>query len=106
MPRTWKLEDAKARFSEVVRLARSEGPQRVTVRGRDAVVVVAAEEMARLRPEPGETAASLLAFLRGLDFHELDLEPRQRDVGREPPDLAAWDEETGAADPAAGGPRP
>jgi antitoxin Phd len=32
--RGWKLEDAKARFSELVRLARSEGPQRVTVRGR------------------------------------------------------------------------
>ena len=32
--RGWKLEDAKARFSEVVRRAQSEGPQRITVRGR------------------------------------------------------------------------
>lgn len=31
----WKLEDAKARFSEVVRRARSEGPQRVSVRGKE-----------------------------------------------------------------------
>jgi len=36
----WKLEDAKARFSEVVRHAREDGPQRVTVRGQDAVVVM------------------------------------------------------------------
>jgi prevent-host-death family protein len=39
--RVWKLEDAKARFSEVVKLALSEGPQRVTRRGRPAVLVVA-----------------------------------------------------------------
>ena len=36
------VEDAKARFSEVVRLAREQGPQRVTVRGQDAVVVLTA----------------------------------------------------------------
>ena len=37
----WKLEDAKARFSEVVRRAREQGPQRVTYHGKDAVVVIA-----------------------------------------------------------------
>ena len=52
----WRLQDAKARFSELVRLARQAGPQRVTVRGRDAVVVVASEEYDRLRhPEAGGT---------------------------------------------------
>jgi antitoxin Phd len=45
---TWKLEDAKARFSEVVRLARERGPQKVTVRGQPAVVILAAEDYARL----------------------------------------------------------
>ena len=45
----WKLGQAKARFSEIVRLAAAGQPQRVTVRGRDAVVVVAAEEFDRLR---------------------------------------------------------
>ena len=39
----WKLGDARARFSEVVRLAAAGEPQRVAVRGRTAVVVVAAE---------------------------------------------------------------
>ena len=40
----WKLQDAKARFSELVRRARLEGPQRVTIHGKDAVVVVATNE--------------------------------------------------------------
>ncbi len=46
----WKLQDAKARFSELVRRAQTEGPQRVTVRGRDAVVVIAADELESLLP--------------------------------------------------------
>lgn len=46
----WKLEDAKSRFSELVRLARERGPQRVTVRGQDAVVVLSAADYASLSP--------------------------------------------------------
>lgn len=49
-PRTssnkWQLQDAKARFSEVVDRAQSEGPQVVTRRGEDAVVVVSARQWA------------------------------------------------------------
>ncbi len=37
---TWKLEDAKAKFSEVVRRAHDQGPQYVTVRGKPAVAVI------------------------------------------------------------------
>ena len=37
---SWKLQDAKARFSEVVRRARSGEPQQVTVHGEEAVIVV------------------------------------------------------------------
>ena len=47
---SWKLEDAKARFSEVVRLAESGLPQHVTVRGREAVVILSAADYARLAP--------------------------------------------------------
>lgn len=36
----WKLQDAKARFSEVVRRARAGEPQRVTLHGKEAVAVV------------------------------------------------------------------
>jgi prevent-host-death family protein len=55
-PGRWLLQDAKARFSELVRRVRSEGPQRVTVHGRDEVVVISAEEFRRPR-------ASVLARL-------------------------------------------
>lgn len=45
----WKLGEAKAKFSDVVRLAASGRPQRVMVRGKDAVVIVSASEFERLR---------------------------------------------------------
>lgn len=46
---SWQLQEAKQRFSEVVREAETNGPQVVTRHGRDVVVVVAAEEFRRLR---------------------------------------------------------
>lgn len=51
---TWKLQDAKARFSEVVRRAREGKPQRVTVHGKQAVVVVDAERFEIRAKTPGE----------------------------------------------------
>ncbi|MEC4590657.1 MULTISPECIES: type II toxin-antitoxin system Phd/YefM family antitoxin [Nitrospirillum] len=45
----WPLQDAKARFSELVRRVKSDGPQHVTVHGRDEVVVISAEEFRRLK---------------------------------------------------------
>ena len=77
----WKLEDAKARFSEVVRLARTRGPPRVTRRGSDAVVVVSAEDfetlLAGARPR-----ASLAEFLRATALSEIETE-READRGRD-----------------------
>lgn len=51
---------AKSRFSELFRRARSEGPQYVTRRGKEAVVVLAAEEFERLKPRKQKT--SLVRF--------------------------------------------
>jgi prevent-host-death family protein len=45
----WQLQEAKARFSEVVTRALQEGPQTVTRRGREAVVIVAADSFRRSR---------------------------------------------------------
>jgi len=78
--RGWKLEDAKARFSEVVRRARSEGPQRVTVRGKDAVVVISAEELERLLPQ--EKRLPFVQFMESLHVEGLNL-TRERDRGRD-----------------------
>jgi antitoxin Phd len=47
---TWKLQDAKARFSELVRRARGGKPQRVTVHGKEAVIIVDAERF-EVRPK-------------------------------------------------------
>jgi prevent-host-death family protein len=80
-PPGWNLEDAKARFSELVRLARSEGPQRVTVRGQDAVMVIAVEDMQRLLP-PAPDAVPFVAFMESLAVDGLDL-TRDRDLGRD-----------------------
>ena len=78
---SWKLEDAKARFSELVRRARSEGPQTVTVRGREAAVVLSAEEYEKLCPV-AEERPSLLELLRSVDLSGLDL-TREPDFGRD-----------------------
>ncbi len=77
----WKLQDAKARFSEVVRRARTEGPQRVTIRGQDAVVVIAADELDRLLPQTSD-ALPFVAFMESLAVDGLDL-TRERDLGRD-----------------------
>lgn len=54
------LQDAKARFSELVRRAHREGPQHVTVHGRDEVVVLAAQDYHRLK---GDRSGRLLVDL-------------------------------------------
>jgi antitoxin Phd len=74
------LEDAKARLSEVVRRARSEGPQRITVRGRDAVVVISAEELERLVPK--KQRLSFVEFMESLFVEGFDL-AREPDHGRD-----------------------
>ena len=77
---SWKLEDAKARFSELVRRAHDEGPQAVSVRGRRAVVILDADEYERLAtPKP---KLPLVEFLESLHVDGLDL-TRERDSGRE-----------------------
>ncbi len=69
----WLLQDAKARFSELVRKVRSEGPQHVTVHGRDEVVVIAAEEFRRLKGD--QTGGELIKALQASPRREIDLAP-------------------------------
>jgi prevent-host-death family protein len=80
--REWQLQVAKARFSEVFRLARECGPQYIARRGREAVVILATEEyerLAKLDARKGTLAEFFAASpLRGSG---IDLE-RSRDFGR------------------------
>lgn len=71
----WLLQDAKARFSELVRRVRSEGPQHVTVHGRDEVVVVAAEEFRRLKGDLRGDA--LIAAMQSSPYRHTAIESRR-----------------------------
>jgi prevent-host-death family protein len=77
---TWQLQEAKNRFSELVNKALDEGPQVVTRRGEEVVVIVANKEYKKLL----KSQSSLLEFFRQspLVGVELDLE-RDRSFPRE-----------------------
>ena len=71
-PAPWMLQDAKARFSELVRRAHSEGPQHVTVHGRDEVVIVAADEFRRLQGH--RTGRALIEALQASPYRNVSLD--------------------------------
>lgn len=71
----WSLQDAKARFSELVRLAHSAGPQHVTLHGRDAVVIVDADEFRKL--SGARTGQILVDVLQASPHREVDLASRR-----------------------------
>lgn len=79
----WKLEDAKTQLTEVVRLAREQTPQRITVQGEDAVVIVSAQEFAKLLPlleQPSLHALLSQSPLSRLDFEPTTTQSPVRDV--------------------------
>ena len=81
-PRHWQLQSAKARFSELFRRARTEGPQYVTRQGKDAVVVLPAEEFERLARR-AQQPRSLVTFFAESPLAGVDLKlERAPDLGR------------------------
>lgn len=74
--RQWALQDAKARLSELVRLASEHEPQEITLRGEPAVVVVSREDYDRL-VQPRE---SLLDFMRRSPLYGADDVEFERDT--------------------------
>ena len=65
--RVWSLQDAKAKFSEVVRLAQSEGPQLATAHGKEAVTITkVVQPMVRV----GKTGADLYRALQACPYPE------------------------------------
>jgi antitoxin Phd len=62
---TWQLQEAKSRFSEVVDLSLTQGPQLVTRRGAEAVVILAAEDYRRLVGDAPNLIDHLLNAPRG-----------------------------------------
>ena len=71
----WLLQDAKSRFSELVRRVHSEGPQHVTVHGRGEVVVISAEEFRRLKGDL--TGEALITAMQASPHRDIEIEPRR-----------------------------
>jgi antitoxin Phd len=80
--KSWQLQTAKARFSELFRRARAEGPQWVTRSNREAVVVLPAEEFERLQARSHQPKSLVDFFAQSpLARIKIDLE-RKPDFGR------------------------
>ncbi len=79
----WQLQTAKARFSELFRRARTEGPQIVTRQGKEQVVVLPAEQFDRLIKRVRQPKSLVKLFAESpLTEVNLDLN-RDLDSGRE-----------------------
>jgi antitoxin Phd len=77
--RSWQVQEAKAKFSDLLRAAAKSGPQRITVRGEAAAVVLSNKEYERLRARK----PSLVAFLRASPLAGIDWKiTRDRSSGR------------------------
>jgi prevent-host-death family protein len=76
----WQLQNAKNKFSEVVEKALNVGPQVVTRRGVETVIVMSVAEYRKLtRPK-----TSLVEFFKHSPFHGLDIDlERRKDKGRD-----------------------
>jgi prevent-host-death family protein len=77
----WQLQEAKAKFSELVQKAIDEGPQTVTRHGKAAVVVLSAEQFELMK----KRQIDLKDLLRSAPWHELEIErdksyPREIDL--------------------------
>jgi antitoxin Phd len=85
-PKSWAVQDAKARFSELLDASIRSGPQIVTRRGVETAVVVPMEEWRRLTGETRKTVKDLL--LHDTRRFELNIPERGQAKHRLPPDFA------------------
>jgi prevent-host-death family protein len=73
MRRQWQLQEAKARLSELVRSAATDGPQEITVHGRTAAVLLSKEDYDRLRDDK----PSFVELIRSSPLVGVDLDIRR-----------------------------
>ena len=79
---TWQLQTAKAQFSELIRRARTSGPQVVTKQGKEEAVVVGIEDFKRLT-QRAKQPDSLVQFFAESPLAEFALDLRRTpDYGR------------------------
>jgi prevent-host-death family protein len=74
---TWQLQEAKGKFSEVVKRAQSQGPQNITVHGEAVAVLISRRDYLKLtHPKPG-----LVEFLRTSPLMGSDLSITREQTG-------------------------
>ncbi|MFZ0953549.1 MAG: type II toxin-antitoxin system Phd/YefM family antitoxin [Candidatus Sulfotelmatobacter sp.] len=83
---SWQIQSAKARFSEVFRRARTEGPQRITKQGKEGVVMVAEEQYDRLVGKTRQPK-SLVQFFRQSPLVGIELDLKRDRTGARDIDL-------------------
>ena len=78
--KTWQLQEAKARLSEVIKQASKEGPQTITMRGEPTAVVISRDEYERIKHPRG----SFVEFMRKSPLYGVDIDlKREQTLTRE-----------------------
>jgi len=71
--RQWQLQEAKAKFSEVVKLANREGPQEITMRGQPTAILISLEDFKKIK----EKKPSLVSLMRSSPLAGINLDLRR-----------------------------
>ena len=78
--RQWQVQEAKAKFSEVVKLANQEGPQEITMRGQPTAILISLKDFEKIK----EKKPSLVSFMRSSPLAGVDLKlERDKSPARE-----------------------
>lgn len=78
--RSWQIQQAKQRLSEVIRLAETEGPQMVTNRGEPSVWIISDQEYTKLN----QKKEGIVSFFERSPHRDIDLKiERRKDLPRE-----------------------
>jgi len=75
----WQSQQAKQHFSEVVRQAQHEGPQKITYRGEECAWVISSKDYKKMKKRKG----SLVEFFQNSPHRDIDLKiKRKKDLPR------------------------
>jgi len=75
----WQSQEAKQHFSEVVRLAQLEGPQKITYRGEECAWVISSRDYRKMKKRKG----SIVDFFQKSPHRDVDLKiERRKDLPR------------------------
>ena len=83
MPHKWQMQEAKAKFGELVRRAAAEGPQIVTYRGTETAVLLSIDEYRRLQASRPSFVEFLLSGPKWDDETIDMINDRSPDTGRD-----------------------